>query len=120
MAFGSQVITFIARSDTGSAGELGTYAQAETRTSAPGCRHRPLTFAETAELEFNIATEAWRSTVPVGEYSPTLRAAILATRPDDVIEVDGIRYQVIGGVRHHVDMDGAPFKATVISQKHIG
>ena len=120
MAFGNQVITFIARSDTGSAGELGTYAQAETRTSAPGCRHRPLTFTETAELEFDIATEAWRSTVPVGEYSPTLRAAILATRPDDVIEVDGIRYQVVGGVRHHVDMDGAPFKATVISQKHIG
>jgi len=120
VAFGNQVITFIARSDTGTAGELGTYAQAETRTSAPGCRHRPLTFAETAELEFNIATEAWRSTVPVGEYSPTLRAAVLATHPDDIIEVDGIRYQVIGGVRHHVDMDGSPFKATVISQKYIG
>jgi hypothetical protein len=120
VSFGGQTITFIARSDTGTAGELGTYAQAETRTTAPGCRHRPLTFAETAELEFDIATEAWRSTVPVGEYSAALRSAVLATQPDDVIEVNGVRYQVIGGVRHHVDMDGSPFKATVISQKHIG
>jgi hypothetical protein len=120
VSFGNQVITFIARSDTGTAGELGTYAQGEVRTNAPGCRHRPLTFAETAELQFDIATENWKSTVPVGEYNVALRNAVLGTQPGDVLEVDGNRYQVVGGVRHHVDMEGAPFKATVISQKFIG
>lgn len=112
-------MVLVSRTDTGVAGELGTYAQAETTTEAPGCHHRPLTFAETAELQFDIATEMWRTTIPIGEYSEGLRDAVLAHGPGDVIRVDGQQYQIIGGIRPHKDFTD-PFKATIISKKHIG
>ncbi len=120
MSFGGQTITFVSYTDSGTAGALGTYQQTETLTAATGCRHRPLTFAETAEYDVDISTELWKSTIPVGEYSVTLRSAILAAKANDEIRVDGIKYKIIGGVKHHVDMDGQPYKATVISKRHEG
>lgn len=120
MSFGGQTVTFVSYTDTGTPGALGTYQQTETLTSAPGCRHRPLTFNETAEFDVDIATEMWRTTIPVGEYSPELRAAVLAVKANDAIRVDGVQYKIMGGIRHHVDMDGSPFKATLISKKQIG
>lgn len=120
MSFGGQTVTFVSFADSGSPGSLGTYTQVETTTSVTGCRHRPLTFEETAEFDVDIATELWRTTIPVGEYSPTLRATVLAAKANDDIRVDGVSYKIIGGVRHHVDMDGNPFKATIISKKQSG
>lgn len=120
MSFGGQSVTFVSYSDTGSPGALGTYTQAETTTTAPGCRHRPLTFNETAEYDIDIATELWRTTIPVGEYSTSLRDAVLSAKANDSIRVDGVEYKIIGGVRHHVDLNGAPFKVTVISKKQSG
>lgn len=120
MSFGEQTITFVSYADSGVPGALGTFSQAETTTSVPNCRHRPLTFAETAEFDIDVATELWRSTIPVGEYTPALRAAVLTAKANDEIRVAGVGYKIIGGVRHHVDMGGNPFKVTVISKKHIG
>ena len=71
-------------------------------------------------MEFDVATEVWKTTIPVGEYDAALRATVLAIKSNDVIQVDGVQYQIIGGIRHHVDMDGSPFKATIVSKKHIG
>lgn len=120
MSFGGSTIVFRHFVESGSADEYGNYVLVPVDVSAPGCRHRPLTFKETAELQFDIATEMWRSTLPLCEYVDPLLATCLAAQPDDVIVVDGKEYQIIGGVRPHDDMEGVPFKMTIISKKQIG
>jgi hypothetical protein len=120
MAFGTSVVTLKRYEESGSPDELGNYTMVPVLTEAPGCRHRPLTFKEAVEFNVDIATQPWKTTVPLGEYDDTLIAALIAAEPDAVITVDGQDYQVIGGVRPHPDMDGTPFKATIISQKQIG
>ena len=120
MTFGIDTVTFVNYVETGSPGALGTYAVTEVTVDAPGCRHRPLTFKETAELDTDVATELWKTTVPIGEYDTTLLAAVMAARNTGVIRVDGIDYQIIGGVRPHDDMDTGPFKMTILSQRQIG
>ncbi|AAN01977.1 head closure [Mycobacterium phage Corndog] len=119
MPFGASTVTFVVHTDGATPGELGTYPQVKTEVSAPGCRHRPLTFRETAELQFDVATQIWKTTLPVGEYSPTLLSQIRAVQPDDTIRVDGVEYSIIGGVQIFDDFAG-PFKATIISKRHIG
>lgn len=117
MPFGSAIVTLVSYTDGPTPGELGTYPQVESTVDAPGCRHRPLTFKETAELQFDVATEMWKTTIPIGEYGPTLRGQILAAMPDDVIRVGGHQYSIIGGVQPFDDFSG-PFKATIYSKKH--
>lgn len=112
-------MTFVSFVDGPTPGKLGTYPRVPVTFDAPGCRHRPLTFAETAELAFDVATEWWRTTIPIGEYSPTLRDQISSIEPDAVIRVDGVEYAVVGGVRQFKDFTG-PFKATIHSKRHIG
>jgi hypothetical protein len=90
-----------------------------TITEAAGCRHRPLTFQEKADLNFNVATEMWKTTLPLYEYDAELQAKVTGLEANDVIRVDGIEYQVNGGVRPHKDFT-APFKATIISTKQVG
>ena len=119
MPFGHATVTLVSYSDALVPGELGTYPQVETLIDAPGCRHRPLTFQETAELQFDVATELWKTTIPIGEYGPTLRGQIASIQPDDVIRVNGTQYSIIGGVEPFDDFTG-PFKATIYSKKHIG
>jgi len=118
MSFGPDVVTFVSFSDSGTPGELGTYTQVETLTSAPGCHHRPLTYAEAVEIGYDVATELWRTTVPIGEYSAQLREAIVALQPDDAIRVDGKQYFIVGGVQPFKDFAGW-FKATIVSKKQI-
>jgi hypothetical protein len=117
--FGHVTVTLLLHTSAATPGELGTYAQVEVPVTCPGCRHRPLTFRETAELEFDVATKLWKTTIPIGEYSSALRNQIVAAEPDDTIKVDGIEYSIIGGVEPFDDFT-APFKATIISKKHIG
>ena len=118
MPFGPDVITLVTYTD-GAVGELGTAAQVPHYVEAPGCHHQPLTFQETAELAFDVATEFWKSTIPIGEYSEELRESVLALQPDSEIEVAGVRYSVVGGVRPFKDFTGW-FKATIMSKRHIG
>lgn len=119
MPFGADTIRLVAYVDGPTPGDLGTYPRVPSYTDLPGCRHRPLTFAETAELTFDVATEYWKSTIPLGEYSAILRNRILALQPDDEINVDGVQYSIVGGVRAFKDFN-AWFKATIISKRHIG
>lgn len=119
MPFGVDTVTIVDLEKTGTADELGNFALAEKLTNAPGCRHRPLTFTETAELEFDIGTELWRSTLPLTEFSTSVRNKVMAAKVNDVIRVDGNDYQIVGGIRVFKDENG-PFKATIISKKHIG
>jgi hypothetical protein len=116
MSFGPDVVTFVSYSDSGAPGGLGTYTQVETLTSAPGCRHRPLTYAETVEIGYDVATELWKTTVPIGEYSAELRGKIVAMQSDDAIRVDGKQYLIVGGVQPFKDFTGW-FKATIVSKR---
>lgn len=116
MSFGNQAITFVAFSDTGTRGALGTYPQAETLTVAPGCRHRTLSAKETAEYDIDVSTVVWKSTIPVGEYDEALRAAVLGAEANDEIRVDGVPYKIIGGPQDHQDFAN-PFKVTILSQR---
>lgn len=119
MPFGRSVVTLVSYSDGPFRDELGNYAQVETLITAPGCRHRPLTFKETAELAFNISTELWKTTIPIGEYAPALVAQLMTTQPNDVIRVDGIQYAIVGDLMPFDDFTG-PFKATIFSKRHTG
>lgn len=116
MPFGPDTVIFVSYSDGATPGELGTYPQVETLTSAPNCHHRPLTYNEAAELGYDVATEMWKTTIPIGEYSDALRQQIVSAKPDDTIRVDGMQYRIVGGVMPFKDFTGW-FKATVISRK---
>lgn len=120
MPFGGDTVTLVNTQESGSSDALGNLPITETLVNAPGCRHRPLTFAETAELQFDISTEFWRTTIPIGEYETSLLNKVLAIKGNDVVRINGQDYQIIGGIRPHDDMEGLPFKATIISKKHIG
>lgn len=116
MPFGPDTVTFVSYSDAATPGELGTYPQVETLTNAPHCHHRPLTYQETLELGYDVATEMWKTTIPIGEYSDALRQQIVSAQNDDAIRVDGTQYRIVGGVMPFKDFTGW-FKATVISKK---
>jgi hypothetical protein len=120
MIFGDQTIRFTHLEKSGASDELGNFDLVPVNHDATNCRHRPMTFAETAELEFDIATEYWRSTIPVHIYDDTLRAAVMDAKANDKITVNGVKYQIIGGPRTHPDAAGNPFKTTIISKKATG
>ncbi len=116
MGFGPDTVTFVSYSDADTPGELGTYQQIETLTDAPNCHHRPLTYQETVQIGYDVTTELWKTTIPIGEYDDALRQKIMAAQPDDTIRVDGTQYQIIGGTMPYKDFT-TYFKATVISKK---
>src|SRR5690349_24627834 len=103
MPFGIATIEFVGYEKSSTPDELGHYPLVEKITRAPGCRHRPLSFTETAELQLDIGTEFWRSTLPLYEFSPSLQAKVMAAKVTDQIRVNGQTYQIIGGVRSHPD-----------------
>lgn len=119
MSFGPDVVELVSLTNAATPGELGTYEKVETTISVPGCHHRPLTFSETAELQYDIATELWKTNIPIGEYSESLREKVLQITAGDVIRVGGQKYQIVGGVRLFKDFS-ALFKATIVSHKQSG
>ena len=119
MPFGHVTVTLVLRTKGSTPGELGTYPLVDTPVNLPGCRHRPLTFKEKVEAAFDVATEVWRTTIPIGEYSAALRAQIASSTPIAKIRVGGIEYDIIGGIQIFDDFTG-PFKATLHSKRHIG
>lgn len=119
MPFGHKTVELLDYEPTGTPDELGGYAQTATVTPVPGCRHRPLTFREKVDLNFDVATEMWKTTIPLFEYDATLQAKVAGLEANDEIRVDGITYQVQGGVRPFDDFT-KPFKCTIISTRHFG
>lgn len=121
MSFGVSIVTAtVGWTDVGEPDELGEYQRTPITVEATGCRHRPLTFEETVTFQLDIATQPWRTTLPLMDYDQETLDALYAMPPDAVIDVDGQEYQVVGGIRPHPDLEGRPFKATIISTKHVG
>lgn len=120
MSFGGSTITFRHYEKSGSPDSLGEYTLTPVDVDAPGCRHRPLTFSETVEFDLDVNTEHWRSTLPLFEYDATLLGVVMGFPGNDAIVVDGVEYQIVGGIRSHPDRFGSPYKATIISKKQIG
>lgn len=120
MRFGGQTITLTNFEKVGDPDEDGNYELQEVSHSAPWCRHRPMSYQETVDADLDVATEWWRSTVPIHEYSAPVKAAIIGLQPMATIDVDGQTYQVNAGARTHPDMNGTPFKSTIISKKQTG
>lgn len=117
--FGTSVVKLKRFVKVGAPDELGEYELTPIVVNAPGCHHRPLTFQESVELAIDIATQPWKTTLPIHTYGNTILAALAALQNNDAIEVDGQEYQIVGGVRPFGDLAGNPFKATIISQKQI-
>lgn len=120
MGFGTATLIFSHFEKSGTPDELGAYTMVPAITTAPNCRHRPLTFKEIVDASLDIATEYWRSTIPLSEYSSVLVGTIVGLKAIDSFTVAGVTYQIIGGIRPHDDFEGLPFKATIISQKQTG
>ncbi|WP_430755320.1 phage head completion protein [Mycolicibacterium septicum] len=84
-----------------------------TEVAVPGCRFRPLPAKEKVDLSTNVVTDPWKATCPPDP-------AVVGTKPNDEIKVDGVTYQIVGGVRVFDDMGGRPYKVTVIAQQQVG
>lgn len=120
MSFGLDTVTFVHLVESGTEDEFGDKPLVEETINAPGCRHRPLTPKETAEIATNIATELWKTTIPLHEYGTELVSELLSIESDDTIRVDGVTYHIIGGDRPFKDMDTGYFKMTIHSEKRRG
>ncbi|GAS96800.1 Gp9 [Mycolicibacterium canariasense] len=110
--FGGQTLLVVNFTDNGPPDTLGMRGPAENKTVVPGCRHRPLSAKEIAEYGINVGTMVWNSTVP-----PV--PAVLAMTVDSEIREGDATFKVIAGPQHHTDMDGSPFKVTVLSQRQV-
>ena len=111
MSFGGQTVTFVTFTLDGVADNLGIKAEQSTEVEVTGCRFRPLTAAETADTEFDVATEIWKCTAP-----PT--STVLAADSTGYLRCDGDTYAIVGGPQLFPDMNGQPFKVTILAQKH--
>lgn len=112
MSFGSQTVTFIVETPTGTPGRLGTKTLIPTPVAVTGCRHRPLTAKEAADVMTNVATQVWKTTAPP-------EAAAVAAKSTGKLQVDGVTYDIVGGAEPFEDF-ADPFKVTIYSQVHNG
>lgn len=103
----------ISRSQTGTTGALGTHGMVETESEVRGCRHRPLNFSEKPPFDTDVATEVWKTTAPP-------KPAVLSAKSTDLLRVDGVVYQILGGVLPFTGLDGRVEKVTVYSQRKAG
>lgn len=110
MSFGATTVTFISETPSGTPGRLGSQTPLEVRVDVAGCRFRPLYARELPEDMTNLATQVWRCTAPP-------EAASAAAKSTGLLEVDGVKYRIIGGARPFEDF-AAPFKVTIDCQAH--
>lgn len=112
MSFGSQTVTFVAYSDTGTPGYLGKKAEVRTEVEVAGCHFRPASVTETPDGESNVATEVWKLTAP-----PV--AAVLNAKSTGELVYAGETFQIDGPVMPKFDL-GALHHVTVMCKKQAG
>ena len=120
MTAGNQTITFVGFSDTGTPVRVGTYKQGEHKVDVPYCRHRTLSSKEAAEYDLNTSTQVWKTTVILSALIPTQTAAVLGLQADgELRDTNGAAFKVIAGPEVFPDLDGEPFKVTILSQRKV-
>ncbi len=114
MTFGGQTVTFVTvTEDPDNRDRYGNPALVRTEVPVPGCRFRPLTAKEKIEGGFNTVQDPWKATCP-----PV--AAVVEAASTDELKVDGVIYQIVGGVRVFADLGGERYKVTVIAELQAG
>lgn len=128
MTFGIQTVTLVTRSPATTPDDLGTYPMVETLVEMPGCTHRPirpegLRGAGMARAEEQPAVGVssaiiwWRTSVPIGTYSASLRAAVLTVQASDQLRYNGETFQIITEPEQHPDFGNPGFKLTLTSER---
>lgn len=108
---GRQTVVFVTvTEDLNTRDRYGNPAIIRTETPISGCRFRPLTAKEKVEQGFNSIEDPWRATCP-----PV--ATVMNAKSNDEVKVDGVTYQITGGPRVFPDLQGSPFKVTVICER---
>lgn len=113
MKMGGQTVTVVTFTLGGTADNLGIKAEQFTETDVPDCHFRPLSAAETAQTEFDVATEVWKLTA---EPVP----AVLAADATGYLKYEGQTFSITGGVQPFTDENGQLFKVTILAQKQTG
>lgn len=112
MTFGHRTAVFVTvTEDPSTRDRYNNPLKVRTEVPVTGCHFRPLTFTEKIDLG-DINTERWKLT------APTVGAVLGATTVDEV-KVDGVSYQIMGGIQSHHDFE-AEFKVTVICERRAG
>lgn len=120
MTAGNQTLTFVGFVNTGAPGRHGTIPQSERKVDVPFCRHRPLSSKESAEFDLNTATKAWKTTVILSPLDEAQTAAVLGLDADgELRDAKGVVFKVIAGPEVFPDMDGQPFKVTILSERKV-
>lgn len=110
--YGNQTVTFVTISqDTDNRDRWNKPATVRTEVEVPGCRFRPMTVTEQVNTG-DIATQVWKGTIP------PVPVALNAGPMDEVI-VDGVTYQIIGGVMPFTDLSGRNVKVTIRCVRRI-
>lgn len=113
MTFGGQTVIFVSvTEDLSQRDEYNNPLIVRTEKPVSGCRFRPLKAEEKVALGIDLATDPWRATCPP-------EAAVTTVKAGDEVRVDGITYQITGGVRVFTDMAGKPFKVTVLAERQV-
>lgn len=109
MTFGHRTAVFVTvAEDLNTRDRYNQPLKVRTEVSVTGCHFRPLTFKEKIDLG-DVNTQAWKLTAPPAE-------AVLSATTIDEVKVDGITYQIMGGVQPHHDFEEV-FKVTVICER---
>lgn len=113
-SFGKQTITFVTvTEDTSVLDAYGKPALIRTPTDVTGCHFRPLPATQTITDNGQIVTNPWRATCPPD-------AAAINAKTRDELVVDGVTYKIVGGPRVFGDLDGRPFKVSIVVQRITG
>lgn len=110
--FGDQTVTFVAVTENLTVRDrYNQPTKVRAETAVANCRFRPLTAQESIELG-DIVQDPYKCTAP-----PV--AAVLSASANDEVKVAGVTYQIVGGVRVFPDLEGDPFKVTIIVERRL-
>lgn len=106
--FGSQTLSFVTLVGNNVFDDNGFEGTTPSEVTVTGCRHAPVSAKEASEVAGNVATQIWQTTAPP-------EAAAIAAKSTGTFKVDGVTYQIYGGVQLVEDFDG-PHHVFILSE----